>query len=122
MMNPKYIGGQRLRIAIGDRIHELEALTPEEPSLQAVLAAAMVIEKITDIDFQIKIFKSERLVLRRNAIPRYHNLLIEEGMYVDNWMHGADMGEDHYDNFMLAVLGFCDPWQKDVHKLPAFQP
>jgi hypothetical protein len=119
MLNPKRHQVDRLRDAIGDTLSEIEKLAPERPSVQAVLAASLLIEKAIGIDLQIAVRKQPNgLFLGRKSRSDYlHALTVEGDLYVDYRMYHADTFDDRYDDFVSAVLGFAEPFKADIERL-----
>jgi hypothetical protein len=119
MLNPKRHQVDRLRDTIGETLSEIEELAPERPSVQAVLAASLLIEKAIGIDLQISVRKQPNGLFldRKSRSDHHHALTIEGDLYVDYRMYHADTFDDRYDNFVSAVLGFAEPFKADIERL-----
>jgi hypothetical protein len=113
-LNPTYVRAAQLRKVLGHRLAEVEQMAPKQADLQCILNAARLIENFLRLDLEIQVVAASNgrvSVLRRRCRNEpSHNMLVEDGLYVDYRMYQADSYEDRYSDFLTAVINFAAPY------------
>ena len=113
-LNPVYVRAAQLRKVLGHRLAEIGQMAPEQADLHHILDAARLIEKFLHLDLEIQVSAAPDgsiSVLRRHCRNEHsHNMLVEDGLYVDYRLYQADTYEDRYSDFLTAVINFAAPY------------
>jgi hypothetical protein len=113
-LNPIYVRAAQRRKVLGARLAAVEQMAPKQADLRCILQAARLIESFLRLDLEIQSSAAPDgrvSVLRRQCRNEHsHNIVVEDGLYVDYRMYHADSYEDRYSDFLTAVINFAAPY------------